>query len=187
MKKVAIKSFLVIITVAMITSCGPTLKVSSDYDRSADFTAYKTFSMYDLKTSGSVSQLNRGRIEKYIKAEMAKRGFKETTANPDLMVNALTVVKDKRSLVANSNYYNYYGFYRPYGVWGPSSASTTISTYEYKDGSLVIDVVDAKTKKMIWEGTASGQFEKRPEDPDAAISSTVAKIMEAFPATAGNK
>jgi hypothetical protein len=187
MKKVTISSFLLIITVALITSCGPSLKVSSDYDKSADFTTYRTFSMYDLKTSGRVSQLNRERIAKYIKAEMTKRGFKETNTNPDLMVNAVTVIKDKRSLVANSNYYSYGGFYRPYAYWAPASRYTTVSTYEYKDGSLVIDVVDAKTKKMIWEGTASAQFEKRPQDPDAAISSTVAKIMEAFPATAGNK
>src|SRR5215470_763017 len=160
MKKVTINSLLFIITVALLTACGPSLKVSSDYDRSADFTAYKTFSMYKLKTTGSVSQLNKDRIEKYIKAEMTKKGFKEDNSSPDLMVNAVTVIKDKRSFVANTNYYGYGGYYRPYAYWGmPASGYTTVNTYEYKDGSLVIDVVDAKTKKMIWEGTASAEYD----------------------------
>jgi len=184
MKKISINSFLLIATIALISSCGPTLKVSSDYDRSADFTAYKTFSMYDLKTTGGVNQLNKDRITKYIKAEMKNRGFKENNSNPDLMVNAVTVIKDKRSLVARSDFYGYGGFYRPYTYWrAPASANTTVSTYEYKDGSLVIDVVDAKTRKMIWEGTANAQFDRKPQNPEEAISKTVSKIMEEFPVT----
>ena len=185
MKKTAINGLLSLITMALLSSCGPSLKISSDYDQSADFTMYRTFSIYDLKTNGHVNELNKDRIAKYIRAEMTKKGFKETDTRPDLMVNAVTVIKDKRSLVANSSYYNYGGFYRPYTYWAPASSYTTLSTYQYKDGSLVIDVVDAKTKKMIWEGSASAQFEKKPENPDAAISSTVAKIMERFPGVIG--
>ena len=181
-RKVTIITLLLILMTVLFFSCTPTLKVSTDYDRSANFTAYKTFSVYDLKTKGDVSQLNRDRIIRYIKSEMTRKGFVETDNNPDLMINAVTVLKDKRSFTASTNFYGYGGFYRPYGYWGvPASASTTVSAYNYKDGSLVIDVVDAKTKKMIWEGMGYAQVDKKPKNPEEVISEVVNKIMQSFP------
>ena len=176
-----IKSLLLIVTVALATSCGPTLKVSSDYDRAVNFSAYKTYSIYNLKSKGSVNQLNEERIIKYINAEMAKRGFTQSNQNPDLMVNALTVLKDRRGISATT--YGYGGAYRPYGYWG-APGYTSVSTYDYKDGSLVIDMIDAKTQKMVWTGTGSAEVYNKPKDPEQTISEVVGKIMAEFPVTA---
>ncbi len=137
--------------------------------------------MYDLKATGTVNQFDRDRIIKYIKAEMIKKGFSENKNNPDLMINAVSVVKNKRSLVANTNFYGYGGLYRPYGYWMPVSGHTTIDAYNYRDGSLVIDVVDDKTKKLVWEGNANAQFEKKPKNTEDVISEVVAKLMKSFP------
>ena len=184
-RKVTIIALLLILMTVLLFSCGPTLKVSSDYDRSVDFSTYKTFSMYDFKAKGGVNQLNKDRIVRYIKSEMTRKGLIETDRNPDLMINAVTVMKDKKSLTASTNYYGYGGLYRPYSYWAvPASGSTTISTYDYKDGSLVIDVVDAKTKRMIWEGTGYAQIDRKPKNPEEVISEVVTKIMQGFPAEA---
>jgi hypothetical protein len=173
-----IKSFFLVLTVAFTTSCGPTLKVSSDYDRTVNFSAYKTYSIYNLKSKGSVNQLNEDRIIKYLNAEMAKRGFKQDNHNPDLMVNALTVLKDKRGVSATN--YGYGGIYRPYGFWG-APGYTSISTYDYKDGSLVIDMIDAKTQRMVWTGSGSAEVYSKPKNPEQVISEVVGKIMAEFP------
>ena len=186
-RSVIVISLISILIVAFASSCGPTVKVTSDYDRATNFSAYRTFYMYDLKSTGNVNELNQDRIEKYIRAEMIKRGFVESKNNPDLMVNAVTVLKNRRGISANTSYYGYGGFYRPYGYWAaPAAGYTSISTYDYKDGSLVIDVVDAKIKRMIWTGSASAEIYKTPKDPDEAISTTVAKIMAEFPANVTN-
>src|SRR5690349_6823930 len=134
----------------ILTSCGTTVNVSTDYDRANDFTGYKTFSVYDLKTKeGQVSSLNADRIVRAIKAEMTKKGFTESSANPDLQINAMTFLKDKQAVTANTNYYGYGGGYRSYGYWGAGvGGTTTYDTYHYKDGSLIIDIVDSKTNKM---------------------------------------
>ena len=184
MKKVIIKSLFLSLTTAFFVSCSPGVQISADYDRSADFASYKSFSLYNLKTTGSVNPIDADRIALSVKNQMLSKGFTENKTNPDLMVNAVTVLKDKVSVSATTNYYGYGGVYRPYGYWVPAgrvAGYTTVSSYEYKDGTLIIDVVDAKTKRVVWQGTASAEIYKRPKDPEAVINATVAKIMTGFP------
>jgi len=177
----AIVSLISIIVAVFASACAPSVKVSADYDRSINFSAYKTFSMYEMKAN-NVNQLNQDRIEKYIRLEMSKRGYVENNNNPDLKVNAVTVLKNRRGISANTSYYGFGGFYRPYGVWGvPVAGHTSVSTYDYKDGSLVIDVIDAKMNKMVWTGSAVAEIYSQPKNPEEAISTTVAKIMGGYP------
>ena len=174
------KSFLLFLTMAFAASCVESLKITSDYDREVNFTAYKTYSIDKLTTTGSVNQLNTDRIIKSIHSEMKKKGFTENSSSPHLLVHAATIVKDKISLSA---YTNSYGYNRPYSFWRMlASGYATIQTNEYKDGTLIIDIADAATNKLVWEGTGYSEITKQPKDPDAAISKAVARIMEGFPA-----
>jgi hypothetical protein len=56
-----------------------------------------------------------------------------------------------------------------------------VQAHDYKDGSLLIEVADTKTKRLIWEGTGSAEFEKQPKNPDEVIKKAVTKIMTSFP------
>ena len=167
----------------LFASCAPQLKVTSDYDKQVNFTRYKTFKFYNLKTTGSVSQLNADRIVEAIRANLRNKGMVETTDNPDLMVNAVTILKDKQSAIANTDFYGYGGLYRPYGYWGVVGGTgyTTVNTYNYIDGSLVIDIVDARTNKLVWEGTGNKDIDHAPDDPDKAINDGVYRIMQSYP------
>ncbi|GAO41104.1 DUF4136 domain-containing protein [Flavihumibacter petaseus] len=177
--------FCLLIAAAAGTGCTSSVKVTTDYDRAANFSQYKTFAIYkdDAKTD-NVSQLNSGRIENAIKAEMIKKGFTENTSSPDLLVNAVTIVKNKQSISSTTNYYGYGGYYRPY-AWGGGMGVTGNTTYnvdDYKDGSLIIDVVDAAGKKLIWQGTGNKEIDNKDyKDPDKMISEAVTKIMASFP------
>jgi len=167
----------------IIASCESQLKVSSDYDKSVDFNQYKTFSLYhDEKSSTAISQLNQDRVVNAIRSEMVKRGFTESSSSPDLLVNSVAIFKDKQSVTANTNYYGYGGYYRPYyGGMGMTSSTTSYSVDNYKDGSLIIDVVDAKTNKLIWQGTGNKEIDKPAKDPDTAIPKAISSIMSSFP------
>lgn len=174
-------------TIVFFSFCTPALQVHTDYDKSANFSVYKTFAMYQLdEKSKTVSELNANRIISAIKAEMVKRGYKEETSNPDLMVNAVIVLKDMKYVTANTQYYNqYYGYggiYRPYG-WGGTMGSgyTTYDVQNYTDGSLIIDVVDSKTQKLIWESTGNRDIDGPLENPDTQIPAAVSKIMAPLP------
>jgi hypothetical protein len=92
-------------------------------------------------------------------------------------------LKDKQSVSSNTNYYGYGGYYRPYG-WGGGMGATGYTTYnvqEYKDGSVIIEVVDAKTKNLLWEGIGNKEIDKPIKDPDTKIPLAIQKIMESFP------
>ncbi|PWT71890.1 MAG: DUF4136 domain-containing protein [Bacteroidetes bacterium] len=177
--------FLALTTVLfVISSCEPSLKVTSDYDKEVNFSQYKTFRMVQLdQQHQTISQLNQQRIINAVINEMKKKGFIETADNPDLHVNAIIILQDKKSVTANTNYYGYGGYYRPYG-WGGAGMSSSHTTYDvqnYKDGSLIIDVVDARTQKLLWEGIGNKEIDKPASDPDKAIAEAVASIMANFP------
>jgi len=173
-------------------SCSPTVNVTSDYDHAANFGEFKTFAVYDLKAQeGQVNQLNVDRVTNAIRSEMIAKGFTETSSNPDLKVNAVTILKNKQSVTANSDFYGYGGMYRPYGYWGGGAmmggATTTFNTYDYVDGSLVIDIVSTKTQKLVWQGIGNAQIDSKPDNPEEFIASSIKKILAGFPPGAVKK
>ncbi len=178
-----VKFLLAFIVMTTVFSCSSSLKVTNDYDKAADFSTYKTFGFYKHTTEGSVSELNANRIMNAIRANLTAKGYTEQNSNPDMLVNAVTILKDKQAVSATTNYYGYGGLYRPYGYWGGGMATgyTTVNTYNYKDGSLSIDIVDNKTNKMVWQGIGNKDIDKAPKDPDATITDAVTKIMAGFP------
>src|SRR4051812_9281890 len=164
------------IVIVLLSSCN-TLQVASDYDKAVYFTKYKTFAFYKLKVSENVSQLNQERIIKAVKAELTKKGFVQNDENPDVLVNTTAILADKKSVSANT--YGYGGYYRPYG-WGSPSV-TSFDVYEYKNGSLIIDIIDASNQQLIWQGTGNKDIDSPSKDPDTSIRTAVTTIMNGFP------
>lgn len=175
-----------------IYSCSPTVNVTTDYDHAASFSQFKTFAVYDLKAQqGQVNQLNIDRVTNAIRAEMLAKGFTESTTNPDLKVNAVSILKNKQSVTADSNFYGYGGMYRPYGYWGGGAmmggATTTFNTYDYVDGSLIIDIVSTKTQKLLWQGIGNAQIDNKLDNPEEFIAGAIKKILAGFPPGAEKK
>jgi hypothetical protein len=171
-----------------LASCSPSLKVTSDYDKSANFKQYKTFALDTFRASQSLSQLNQNRIANAVKAEMVNKGFTESTA-PDLLVHISAIFEKQKSVSSTTDYYGYGGFYRPY-AWGGGMGATGYTTYNvqsYIDGSLIVDIADAGTKHLLWEGIGNKEIDKPVKDPDTAIPAAVSKIMAGFPPDALKK
>ncbi len=166
-----------------LISCGPSLKVSSDYDKSVNFDQYKTFALYKSDSiHDAISPLNQQRIVNAVKDEMVKKGFQENTGNPDVLVNITAILQNRVAVSSTTDYYGYGGMYRPY-YWGGGmgSATTNYNVQQYKDGSLIIDVIDANSKKLLWQGTGNKEIDKPAKDPDTVIPKAIASIMESFP------
>lgn len=183
---------MMVFLLGFIYSCSPTVNVTTDYDHSASFSQFKTFAVYDLKAQqGQVNQLNIDRVTNAIRAEMLAKGFTESTTNPDLKVNAVSILKNKQSVTADSNFYGYGGMYRPYGYWGGGAmmggATTTFNTYDYVDGSLIIDIVSTKTQKLLWQGIGNAQIDNKLDNPEEFIAGAIKKILAGFPPGAEKK
>lgn len=178
--KIFLSGVRVLVLMATIHGCAPTLKVTSDFDRAADFSPFKTF-MLSSNENGHMSELNAARVFNAIRDNMQKKGFTEVSADADLLVNAVSIMQSKISVTANT--YSYGGVYRPYGYWGvgAGSSSTTFDTHTYVDGSLIIDIVNRKEKKLLWQGIGNAEIDKTIENPDKFIRDAVASIMQGFP------
>ena len=170
----------VMLVLVIVWSCGSQLKVSSDYDKNADFTKYKAFVVNDSKSLNEhVTRLNQDRIINAIKSEMTKKGFKEDTTSPEIMINTTAVVKDMTS-VSSSNYYSYGSVYRPY-TWGPGVSYKDYDVNTYKDGSLIIDIVEVESKKLVWQGIGNKEIDAPTKHPERDIPKIIGSIMAGFP------
>ena len=183
--------FLSLLIGVLCLSCGTSLKVSTDFDKTIDFKKYKTFSVYDLKQTGSVNPANAEKIVLALKKQMQEKGFVEDTQNPELHVNAVTILTSKEAVAMDApptNYYGYGGAYRPYGYYGvgygygyAENPDTRENEYDFKEGTLMIDVVDTKTQKMVWQGVGKTEIDTKPVNADEVINYVVGAIMVSFP------
>jgi hypothetical protein len=71
------------------------------------------------------------------------------------------------------------GHGRYYGWGAPSS----VDVYQYKEGTLIVDVVDAKTKQLVWRGFATGTVDPdaKPEQRERKLNDAIAQMMAQFP------
>jgi len=139
------------------------IKVTSDYDKEADFTKYKTFEYYGW-TDESDKILNRfqkERIEKAFGDEFAKRGLKFVEGNGDMVVSLYVVVDQKTSTTAYTNHYGGGGY--GYGGMGWHGG--------YGGGY----------GKMIWQSVGQKTVEENPKKAESNTPKVAAAIMKPFP------
>lgn len=164
-------------------SCS-SLKVTTDFDPSQDFSKYKT---YRWATTSEVNPndelaknpLVRKRVVAAIDKALKSKGFTKTENDPDFVVMILAGTKEKMQITNTGGYGRYGGWYDPW--WGPYGGSTHVSYYN--EGSLVIDMVDWKEKELSWRGIGTGVVKKysSQEEQQEALDEICAKILADFP------
>ncbi len=131
-------------------------QVNSDYDKSTDFSKYKTYTFagWQKNSDQLLNDLDKKRVLEAFKAEFASRNMTLVTENGDAAVSLYLVIDNKTSTTAYTNYTGGMG----YGVgmgrgWGMGvggvglgSSTTTYSNDDYKEGTLVVDLYDATSK-----------------------------------------
>jgi hypothetical protein len=153
--------------------------VKVDFDKSADFSAIKTFSMR-LGTSWN-NQIGEKRVMTEFETTLIQKGWKKDDANPDAIVVVHGASQTKRSL--NTFYsgggYGGYGYRGWGGGMGMGTATTTES--EYVVGTLVVDIFNAKTKALMFRGTASDELSDKPEKNAKKLEKASDKMFKDFP------
>jgi Domain of unknown function (DUF4136) len=173
-----------VIAVAVVLSPAVLLgqKVSYDYDKAANFAAFKTFA---FKEGTKVGQpLIDDRIVAAIEQELAAKGLTKADANPDVFVVYHTSFDKQKDISTFSSGYG--GGYGPYGWgWGGGWAGGTTTT-QVRDilmGTLVVDMADAKKGQLAWRGMGVKEvdMQAKPEKRDKSITNAVKKIFKNYP------
>ena len=160
-----------VLFIATLASCS-SVRVNADYDKKATFTNYKTYAY--LKSGvdkAEISDLDKKRILYSIDEVMATKGFSKSE-NPDVLISIFT--KERERVDIYQNYGSGWGW-NPWWGMGYSNVTTT------PEGTLFIDVIDAKTKELVWQGEGSGYLTKNTDKKDARIKEFVSKILEQYP------
>lgn len=164
----------------LLASCSP-VKVVSDYDKEVEFTTYKSYAFYKTGIDqAQISDLDKRRILRAIDEQMQAKGFVKSET-PDMLVSIFTRERERVD-VYNNNFgygWGWPGFWNPW-FWGPAAGqNVSVST----EGALFIDLIDAKNKKLIWQGRGSGQLvsAKNAEKKEKRIEQFVTEILESYP------
>ncbi|MEL6916501.1 MAG: DUF4136 domain-containing protein [Bacteroidota bacterium] len=189
MKK--INPFVLSAFVLLFLSSCTSVRVVADYDKEANFNSYKTYAFYKTGVDkAQISDLDKKRILKAIDVEMSSRGFIKSN-QPDLLVSIFTKEREQVD-VYNNNFgwgwggfgwggFGYGGFYNPWfgGPWGWGGSQVTTST----EGSLYIDLIDAKRKELVWQGKGEGTLNntRKIEKKEQRIREFVSEILQAYP------
>lgn len=178
------KLFLLLIPALSVVGCSG-VKVITDYDKTVDFSQYKTFEYYGWAEESDkiLNRFDKERIEKAFGQEFKNRGMEYVQSGGDLIVTLFVVVEEKTETTATTTGYGgagYYGHGPGYG-WGSGYSTTTINEYDYMEGTLVIDVFDAKSKTLVWESIGTKTIVEDPEQREKSIPAAVSAIMSTYP------
>ncbi len=171
------KAFALLLMALLFLGSCVSVRVASDYDKEADFNAYKTYAFYKTGIDkAQISDLDKKRILKAIDAEMTSRGFVKSS-NPDLLISIFTKEKERIDI-----YNNYWGGRYGWG-WSPYYYGHGNSISTRTEGSLYIDLIDAKNKELVWQGKGVGSLSNTHniEKKEERIREFVSQILQKYP------
>jgi hypothetical protein len=168
---------------ALLTACAtPAPTVRSQTDPGANLNAYQTFGFFD-ELPGQQAPYDSF-VDQHIKVaiatEMQSRGYRREV-NGQLLINYHRQRTDKVKVTQTAVPTGFYGYRRGFYTWGAGTAVTT-DVQNYREGTLIIDVVDGAAKKLLWESVAVGRITQDVLDnPEAAIDAAVKQMFTEFP------
>ena len=166
--------------------CSSTPTAYVNADPTVDFSQYTSYGfMPTLSTDKeNYESMESNFLKVAVAQELDKRGL-IYSESPDLLVNFYIHTKEKirsRSTPTTGAYYGYRaGYYDPWGGYG-AHVGYEQRIEQYTEGTLNIDVVDAKEEKLVWEGAIGGRItDKRIQNMGQTIDIADAAIMKGFP------
>ena len=159
--------FIILLLFGFVLMSCSSISVHTDYDQEANFSKYQTFKW--MPNPGKrVSRVKQNslldkRIRRAVEHELEAKGYRFVQGGrTDALIVCHIGVRNKVDIDR-------------YGYWG-----RRVHVQRYKEGSIVLDIVDAKTKELIWRGVAQGTVHYLEGDPER-VNEAVFKILEGYP------
>jgi hypothetical protein len=164
------KKFPLLVMASVLLSSCATIKVTSDFDKTAPFESYKSYAFTQEALNLNINELNRNRLISAVENELALKGFTKSET-PDVLIDMNIVSRTVQTATANTTGGGgYYGRGYRYG-YGGGFSTTTIDYDTYEEGTLFIDMIDAGKKQLVWQGRGTDTL-----NPDASASKRESKI-----------
>jgi len=167
----------------LISACASTPAIHRETNPDVSISSYKTFGFLSPLATDKFpyESLLTQHLKDATRRMTESKGYVFSNGTPDLLLNFYVNIQNKQDVRATpgpayvgygGGYYGYRsGYYRVYNT-------TTIETVNYKQGTLTIDLIDAKQKVLAWTATAEGRVSSDAlKNPGPAIDSLVTNMM----------
>lgn len=178
---------LVLATMLALASTGCVgFAVNSDYDPNADFSGFRSWYWLPPSPSGDPridNDLVANRIRTAVEQSLAARGFAKTsTGEGSFGLGYHGFIEGKIDVQTIDRYY---GYGRGWGHYGGGYGGVATETYvdQYDEGTLIIDIVDTGSQKLVWRGSTSARVSETdsPAERDERTRAAVDAILAKFP------
>jgi hypothetical protein len=167
------KKTLGILMLAALVACSDQITVRTDYDKSVKIATYSSFAWLDKEAIEErnnplyYNELNDRRIREATVAQLTGKGYVLDPAAPRLKVHYHIVIEDKTQVRSDT--------YSPYWI------KSERDVYTYREGTLIIDLMDGQNEMLLWRGWAISALSDTDQMSDDLIREAVAKIFEKLP------
>lgn len=173
----------------IVAGCSTAPRVTTDYQAGYNFAALKSFTISEVKQDSKdnllISPFTFSHIEHVIGQELGQRYTVAVAGSQDFTVNFHVVIEEKLDPGTYDRMYGGYGFYgRGYRYYpSPLFYGSTGAPRVYNQGSLIIDLVDAKTEKPIWRGVSEKRLRQglTPQEQREVLTNAVREVLAKFP------
>jgi hypothetical protein len=148
------------------------MKVTTDYSHSADFGQYKTYSW--LKVEADPLWVDR--IQSAVDAKLLEKGWTKVADGGDAAVSAFVSTATKPEI---RTFYDTFGGGWYWRDFGDGVAYTTVDNIPI--GTLVVDIFDTATKKLIWRGVGTDTISDKPSKNEKKLEKAVDEMFAHFP------
>ena len=158
-------------------------EVHFDYDRSANFNAYKTYQWVDYKAVQVGDELLDRDIKRAVDEQLAGKGLRRVESGGDLLVGYQAGISQEKEF-DGIGAGGWGGWGGPFG-WG----NTRVTTSTIDIGKLTIGLFDPASKQLVWRGAASKTL-NISQDPDKNyrnLEKTMAKLFRNYPPGTGKR
>lgn len=161
---------LAILGCALTLACS-TMKTAVDYDHTINWSQFHTFQL--AEGTKSPDTFTQKRIEDGITSALTSKGWQAVASNPDILVYSHVVLTSEKQWNAQSM-----GGFGYRGRMGGGMATATQTNIPI--GTIIVDLVDPKTKEMVWRGTAQDQVSGGGSDR-GQVQDAMTALFKDFP------
>jgi hypothetical protein len=149
--------------------------VKTDYDHHADFSRYKTYKWIKVHATDT---LWADRIMADVDGQLTAKGWHRVPSDGGAQVSAFGATHEHHTL---ETFYGGIG-----GGWGwrrgwGGMGTTTTEVENTTVGTLVVDIFDGSTKKLIFRANASDALSGKPEKNAKKMEKVVQGMFKHFP------
>ncbi len=174
---------LALITIAIAACTG--IPVSQDFEQGFDYSGFKTFA-WQANDNNEWGLTNNGLVDRRIRSAIvntltANHFTLKDSNEPDFLISYNLVVEQR---ISSSNLSGGVSMGRSSrGRAGSISMSTGSQIRTYDRGTLIIDVTDVNSNKLVWRGISSQALPNLsdPQRLTSQINETVEAILKQFP------